>query len=658
MLKSLCPTRCHLSLHVILPVCLVAILGGSFQLPAADYKISPQLMKQLTEDENAAAPFFVVFGERPSLAPAYRMNYQSRGAFVVRALQQIAARSQAGVRAFLNSRNVRFTPFWVENKIYVSSGSLELARALAARPDVAALIHEEIFRLPDPQAAPAAATSGVPWNISQIHADQVWPTARGAGIVVANIDTGVQYNHPALVNQYRGYNGSSFDHTGNWSDPTGLCGSTPCDTGGHGTHTMGTMVGDDGNGNQIGVAPAARWIACKGCASSSCSSSALASCAQWVMDPLGNNGASGRPHVVNNSWGGSGGSTWYQGYVRNWVAAGIFPAFSIGNSGPTCGTAGSPGDYPESFASGAVSSTGVIASFSSRGPSKLGGIKPDIAAPGVGVRSSVPTDAYASYSGTSMASPHSAGAVALFWSAAPGYLGKISNTEQIILNSASPVASSENCGGISGSPNNTYGYGLLDVYQAVLDAGAGAPPANTPPVVDIVNPDSNSSHPCGVTVTFTATAADNEEGSISSISWTDNGQPMGSASTVTKTYSCSQAGSHAIAASAKDSKDLSGSDAITITIYDGSIPAAPSSLKASVSGAVVTLTWSDNSTNEDGFRVEYKSKTLGWSPAVTVGTDVKTATHSPGKGNYSYRVLALKGDQASAPSNVANARVK
>ncbi len=162
---------------------------------------------------------------------------------------------------------------------------------------------------------------------------------------------------------------------------------------------MGTMVGDDLSGNQIGVAPAAKWIAAKGCESDSCSFDSLLSAGQWVLAPTDLNGQNPRPdlrpHVVNNSWGGGPGDPFYQATVQAWVAAGIFPAFSNGNAGPGCGSAGSPGDYPESYAVGAYDINNFIAFFSSRGPSDLdGGIKPNIAAPGVDVRSSVPGNGY------------------------------------------------------------------------------------------------------------------------------------------------------------------------------------------------------------------------------------------------------------------------
>src|SRR5262249_44637533 len=138
--------------------------------------------------------------------------------------------------------------------------------------------------------------------------------------------------------------------------------------------------------------------------------------------------------------------------------------------GSACSTANSPGDYPESFASGATDSGDNIASFSSRGPSVLSTtlIKPNISAPGVGVISSVPTNGYASYSGTSMASPHTAGSVALLWAIRPGYKGNIAGTESLLTANAFALASGQTCGVTPGSaiPNNTFGAGRLDIKKA------------------------------------------------------------------------------------------------------------------------------------------------------------------------------------------------
>jgi subtilisin family serine protease len=311
----------------------------------------------------------------------------------------------------------------------------------------------------------------------------VWSTYndRGEGIVVANIDTGVQYNHSALRLQYRGLQAAAGppvrpNNNYAWFDPSHICsptGTLPCDNIGHGTHTMGTMVGDDRGSNQIGVAPRATWIAAKGCESNSCSDFALMASGQWVLAPTDLNGQNPRPDlrpdVVNNSWGGGHGDPFYRSTVQAWVAAGIFPAFSAGNSGPACGSANSPGDYPESYAAGAFDINNVIAGFSSRGPSGIdASIKPDVSAPGVGVRSSVPPNGYTSLSGTSMASPHVAGTVALIWSGAPSFRRQIAMTRSVIDTTAIDVSDLA-CGG-SGGNNNVWGEGRLDAFAAVTAA--------------------------------------------------------------------------------------------------------------------------------------------------------------------------------------------
>lgn len=643
------------------------LLGALIPAAANDFKIHPALMKSLTEDESSVAPMFVVFAERPDLRAARNMPRAARGQFVVRALQQTAARSQGGVIGYLRGQRMNFTPYWVENKIYIPSGTLALARTLSEMAGVAALAPEEIYSVPKPEATGGATVQSVEWNIAMIGADQVWTTygTKGSGLVVANIDTGVQYNHPALVGQYRGNNGSGFSHTGNWYDPTALCGSTPCDNNGHGTHTMGTMVGDDGGSNQIGVAPGAKWIACKGCGTSSCASSALTACAQWVMDPNQNGSGSGQPDVVNNSWGGGGGNSWYQSYVKNWRTAGIFPAFSNGNSGPACSTSGSPGDYPESFASGATDSVNAIASFSSRGPSSFSSIiKPNISAPGVNIRSSVPTNSYANYSGTSMASPHTAAAVALLWSAKSTMLGDIGGTENILRSSALALTTSETCGGIAAGavPNNTFGYGRLNVKNAVDMAQA---PANQAPVATILTPHNGDTVNCNTSIGFTGTATDYEDGTITAaIQWSVGGVGFGSGGSVTKNFSCAaETGFRTVTATVVDSKGAADSDAITINVVDPSIPSAPANLTASVSGSTVTLHWQDTSSNETGFRVERKLKigknSTNWQAVATLALGTTTYSESGlAKGQYQYRVFAVNGPLLSAPSNTVTANIR
>ena len=147
----------------------------------------------------------------------------------------------------------------------------------------------------------------------------------------------------------------------------------PCDNNGHGTHTMGTMVGDDGDPGQPDRRRPAREVdrrqglRVEPATTRSLSLRAVDARAHRPERP--EPAARPRPDIVNNSWGGGGGDPLYQRDVQAWVASGIFPAFSNGNAGPTCGTAGSPGDYPESYSVGAFAAERPIASFSSRGPS-------------------------------------------------------------------------------------------------------------------------------------------------------------------------------------------------------------------------------------------------------------------------------------------------
>ena len=634
--------------------------------PGADAKIDPGLITALVGSEDGTQPFFVVFAERTALGAASSIqDWAARGRFVVESLQATANRSQNGVRGYLQGRRIDYTPYWVENKIYIPKGTLDLARDLAQRPEVAAILPEVIYSIPLPQSS-GAGVQYLGWNIAQIGADLVWSAYgnNGAGIVVANIDTGVQYNHPALVNQYRGnLGGGSFNHAGNWYDPTSTCGGAPCDNVGHGTHTMGTMVGDDGAGNHIGVAPGAKWMACKGCATNNCADSALTACAQWILAPAGN--SSLRPNIVNNSWGGTGGDAWYQSYVQSWAAAGVFPAFSIGNGGSSCATAGSPGDYPGSFASGATDSSDTIASFSSRGPSAFGGVKPDVAAPGVNIYSSVPTNGFAYYSGTSMASPHTAGAVALLWAIRPSYNGNIAATESLLESNAFVRTTVETCGGVPAgtSPNNTYGSGRLNVKLAV---DAGAAPVNQPPVVAIGTPATDGQQfNCGTPVSFVATASDPQNGNLTgAIQWSGPGTPAtGSGGNMSKTFSCAnELGNRTIAANVTDLGGLSATDTVVVNIVNpGGAPDAPSNLAATVSGSNVNLTWTDTAANESGFRV-YRRQQNGkkWSSWVVRRTitspNITSSTDSISNGNYEYYVKSYNQWGESTPSNIVPVR--
>src|SRR5829696_736837 len=443
-------------------------------------KIEKSLAAELAAEESA--DFYVEFAEQADLSTASGIaDWDQRGTAVVDALRRTADASQSDVRKQLDLTGTSYQPFWVANTILVRGGDDSLAQTLASFGNVTRLRSPHTYALPRPSPGTAEdEIDAVEWGVARIRADQVWSTfgVRGEGITVANIDTGVDFDHPALVGKYRGNTGGgTFNHNYNWFDPSNVCGTpslAPCDNNNHGSHTMGTMLGDDGAGNQIGVAPGARWIAAKGCESNNCSDAALLASGQWILAPTDLAGANPRPdlrpNVVNNSWGGGGGDTWYLATVNAWRASGIFPAFSNGNSGPSCGTSGSPGDYAESFSSGAFDINGAIASFSSRGPAS-GRIKPNLAAPGVNVRSSINGGGYGAFNGTSMASPHTAGTVALMWSAASSLVGDLAQTATLLDDTATDTPNSQ-CGGTD-DDNNVFGEGRLNAYGAVAQSPRG-----------------------------------------------------------------------------------------------------------------------------------------------------------------------------------------
>jgi PKD repeat protein len=464
--------------------------AGILDLP----RIDPQISEDISA--NGAADFVVVLTGQADLTAADSIrDWNTRGEYVYQTLNGYADQNQTSVRRFLAGNNVDYTPLYIINAVIVHRGDINLVNSLAARDDVAQLVANRKIAVDDISwvekllSAPTVPAV-VEWNISKVNADDVWALGyNGAGMVVAEIDTGTQWDHPALINHYRGWDGATADHDYNWFDPYAQCpsgGTIPCDSAQHGTHVMGTMVGDDGGANQIGMAPGAKWISCKGGDADSgyLLTNELLQCAQWILAPTdveGNNpDPSMRPNVVNNSWGGGHGDYWFSGPINAWRAAGIFPAFSNGNAGPACTTAGSPGDNVDSFSSGATDINDAIAGFSSRGPSYLWGfLKPNISAPGVNIRSSIPGSGYqGGWGGTSMASPHTAGAVALVWSAAPDLVGQIDLTGWVLQQSAVHLTTNEGCGGDlpTDVPNNTFGWGRLDALAAVNVALAGVTP--------------------------------------------------------------------------------------------------------------------------------------------------------------------------------------
>ncbi len=497
--------------------CFLFALTGfllSFPLVAADGRIYPRIFAGKTAEEKAS--FLVVMREQADLSGAEGFcGKDDRRRFVYEALRAQAEVSQTPLRARLEAAGVSFRSFYLVNMIEVE-GTRALAEELATREDVSIVApnleaplsrpvvaeEESVASRFGSRIAPAAALTAEP-NIIRVGAPDVWARGfTGQGIVVGMADTGVTWEHPALKSHYRGFDGTTVSHDYNWHDaihdaragnPCGSDAPSPCDDNGHGTATASLTVGDDGSGNQIGTAPGARFIACRNMDSNDGTPARYTECFQFFLAPTDHNGQNARPdlgaHVINNSWGcpaieGCTDPNVLKTVVENVSAAGIVVVVAAGNSGSSssCSTISDPPAlYEASFSIGATAMDDTIASFSSRGPVTADGsnrLKPDISAPGVGLRVALAPDSYTGgFSGTSASAPHVSGAVALLWSAAPQLIGQVSATTDLLKRTAVRLTSTQDCGGFSGSivPNPVFGFGRLDVGLAV---NAAAPPAH------------------------------------------------------------------------------------------------------------------------------------------------------------------------------------
>jgi subtilisin family serine protease len=430
--------------------------------------------------------FLVYLRDQADLTPAYRIaDWNERGSMVYRLLTDHAAQSQSRLQTELTQRGYRFQSYWVVNALAVE-GDSQVAEWMARQPEVAAVgvNHQYDRPLPEPEEGDAINVGAMGWHIQGIGADVVWRDfgIEGAGITVAALDSGVLWNHTALQGNYRGYAGGEVNHVYNWMDTAGTPAyRTPIDPIGHGTHVMGTMVGRRGTDIiQSGVAPRATWIAVRGCGDYFCLEQDMLEAAQWLLAPTDLEGANPRPdlrpHIINNSWGFTGGgSEWFEGALAAWRAAGIFAPFAAGNGGPSCGTIDTPAISTNAFAIGATQQDSTIAPFSAHGPTYDGRVKPDLVAPGTGIYAPFGNGRFVSLSGTSMATPMVSGAVALLWSANPALIGEVATTEQILRNTATPLYT-ERCGSLLNNlPNNAFGMGLLNVEAAVREARVEIP---------------------------------------------------------------------------------------------------------------------------------------------------------------------------------------
>jgi len=491
-------------------------------------KIAPWVMEHTANGQQAE--FFVLLADQADLSPAANLLTKTeKGRFVYQTLLEKAQSTQGPILQWLRERKIENQSFYIVNAILVK-GDRQLAETLAARPDVARVtgnphIHNDlpergpIEESPLQPGAPATIEPGITYT----HAPDVWALGfRGETIVIAGADTGIRWTHDALKPHYRGWDGVNANHNFNWHDsihdsignPCGNDSPEPCDDYFHGSHTIGTAIGDDGGTNQIGMAPGAKWIGCRNMDQGDGTPARYIECMEFFLAPYPLNCTPNEgdpalaPDITTNSWGcpaseGCVVGDELQAAVEAQEAAGIQMVVAAGNSGSGCSTVSDPPSfYAASYTVGALNTgTDTIAGFSSRGPVTRDGsnrTKPDITAPGTGTRSCDNTcdSCYTFASGTSMATPHIAGAMALLWSAIPSLQHQIQASRDA-LNSTTVQIQDASCGDPT-PPNNVYGWGRINIAAAV----------GTPPPTPTVSPTPvSSATPCGAgTPTPTATA--------------------------------------------------------------------------------------------------------------------------------------------------------
>jgi len=483
-------------LIMILTLCVFA---GSAALMGDQEILTPQLQKKLSETKvNDLIPIIIIMNEQYDaqnlLDQSMYLPRSEKRVFVTQELQSFAEYHQKELLTSLydlayNGIVTEVQPLWISN-VVVCKATSEVIYDLAKRKDIAAIDYDETRKLIHYERTNNgnSKTKEITWNVTKVNADDVWALGyTGEGVIVAVIDTGVNYNHVDLADHLwtdPGYPYHGWDFRNNDNNPM--------DDHGHGTHCAGTVAGDGTAGSQTGVAPDAQIMCLKVMDSGgSGSESGVWNAIQFAI----NNGAD----VISMSLGwlhswGPNRVTWRNTMI-NVLSAGLVASVAAGNEGnqqyiyPIPDNVRTPGDCPPPWLHpdqtliggtsaviciGATNSGDGIANFSARGPvtwSSIAGfndypyspgiglIRPDIVAPGVNIKSLAYYSNYgyeSGWDGTSMATPCAAGVMALM-------LSKNNNLtpeqiSQIIEDSAYKLTTSK---------SNTYGSGRVDALEAI-----------------------------------------------------------------------------------------------------------------------------------------------------------------------------------------------
>eukprot|EP01080_Neovahlkampfia_damariscottae_P004023 gene4023-7279_t len=439
----------------------------------------------------------ILLKEKPNFTLFHNFkNSDEKAEQILKELKDIAKTSQKSLIQFLTQKNKKFTSFYISNMIHVKNVDFDLIKEISTRIDVKKVTSDSGWKIQISEKAPSKKMNEnkpeIEWNIQFVNATKVWAQGiDGTGYTVANADSGIHFTHEALIKNYRGnIKNSKFQHDYHWYDGVqevhfggskcGVRSKFPCDESNHGSHTLGTAVGASEK-RKIGVAPGAKWIACRVLENGWTRPVQIMRCLQFFMAPHDSNGKNPniklRPISIGNSYhcphhpSTCPDTEVFKDAIEALYEAGVLMVVSAGNRG-TCGSINEPPThYEKSFVVGATHYKSMeIAPFSSKGPVLIDGSKrrkPDIVAPGINIRSCVPPgNSYSLMSGTSMSSPIVTGSIALLYQAVPEIARNLSCVTRILEITAFPRLNSE-CGSPRTHPNNVFGYGIIDIEKAV-----------------------------------------------------------------------------------------------------------------------------------------------------------------------------------------------
>ena len=633
------------SLAIVLTALPLLTAHSDLSAGELDAELKSEIARHAAPDEISVILSFVGKAN-PTRIMGADADKPTRHHQLVKALKEMSEREQQPTRLRLAAKGWgKIKQLWLRNEIAVTVRADEVEQ-LAQLPGVSMVRLDSVLQVP---TATQAAASVPEWNLSMIHASEIWALGyAGNGIVVGNLDTGVDVNHPDLASTWRGGSNS-------WYDPYAQH-ATPYDANGHGTQTMGIMVGGSTGGTAIGVAPSARWIAAK--VYNDAGQALLSDIHlgfQWMLDPDGNPATADAPDVINASWGlGVGGQcvTEFENDIQTLKAVGIAVVFAAGNAGPNASTSESPANNPSGFSAGAVDSIMNIGSFSSRGPSACdGSIFPKLTAPGVNINTSdlsfggLPL--YVTVTGTSFASPHVAGAMALLLNAYPQT--SVAALEAALTQSALDL-------GTVGADND-YGYGLVDVVAAYNLLAASQPPATAPTITSAPVVSATE----GTAYSYLVTATDSNPNTlIFALDAAPSGMTINSTSgLISWTPTTSQAGSsYSVSVRVTDGINLSATQSFSIAVARINHPPVAANDSYSVAqGATLSVAARgvlSNDTDVDGNVLSAVRVSNPLNGLVTLNSD-GSFTYKPNTGfagTDSFTYLASDGALSSNISTV------